>query len=110
MPQVSTYAYVIASVAVGLVLGWVLRQWRVQRAYGQAQDRVRTIVAKAEREAAELVKSAELQRREDMIQARHRFEQETEQARREQNRRQESIDQRETNLDAKVSFLDRKVG
>ncbi len=110
MPQVPTYAYVTASVAVGLVLGWFLQRLQAKRATGLARDRVRTIVAEAERETAELLKSAELERREEMIQTRQRFEQETEQVRREQSRRQESIDQREKNLDAKVSFLDRKEG
>jgi ribonuclease Y len=108
MLQLPIYGYVIASVAVGLIGGWVLHRLATRRAAGRAQGEAHDILAAAKRDANDLRKRVELEAREESITARQRFEEESERVRREQNRRQEAIDQRETNLTNKVSFLDRK--
>jgi ribonuclease Y len=108
MPQVPFYVYPIASGVIFFLLGWFLFKLHYTRQHGQARLTCERIVEDARKEAADLVKSAELEAKEEFYQARQRFEQETEGARREARLRQESLDKRENNLDKKVAFIDGK--
>ena len=108
MPLVPVYAYPIASAVVFFLLGWFLFRFRNIRQHGQAQLTCDRLVADAKKQAADLMKSAELEAKEEFYQARQRFELETEGTRREARQRQESLDKRENNLEKKVAFIDSK--
>lgn len=108
MPQIPVYVYPIASAIVFFLFGWFLFKFSYVRQHGQVRSTCDRLVEEARKEAADLVKSAELEAKEEFYQARQRFEQETEGARREARLRQESLDKRETNLDKKVAFIDGK--
>ncbi len=108
MPQVPVFVYPIASAIVFFLLGWFLFRFSYTRRHGQSQMTCDRMIQEAEKEAASILKSAELEAKEEFYQARQRFEQETESARREARLRQESLDKREANLDKKVAFIDAK--
>ena len=108
MPQIPVYIYPIASALVFFLLGWFFFRSHYTRQHGQAQLTCDRLVEDAKKQSSDLLKSAELEAKEEFYQARQRFEQETESARREARLRQESLDKRESNLDKKVSFIDTK--
>jgi ribonuclease Y len=108
MPQVPTYAYVIATAVVFFLLGWVLLRVRYERLHGQASQMRQRMLDDAEKEARSILKSAELEAKEEFYEARQKFEQETDTIRTDCRRRQETLDGREDNLTKKVAFIDQK--
>ena len=108
MPPVPAYAYAIASAIVFFLVGWHLQRRRNERLNGNAQAVRERIINEANREASTIRKSAEIDAKEEFYKARKDFQNETEHLRRENTRRQEALDQRETNLSKKVSFIDKK--
>lgn len=104
----STLLVAVASAVVFFGLGWYLTKLRFERQHGQAQLAGEKLIADAKREAANIVKGAELEAKEEFFQARQRFEDETESTRKESRRRQDALDQREDNLNRKVTFIDKK--
>ncbi len=108
MPQLPTYVYVAAAALVFFLLGWIVQKKRMEGLYGQTRDVKERAVKEAEREAADIRKSAELDAKEEYYSARHRFEAETEKVREENSRRQANLDQRESNLSKKVAYIDKK--
>ena len=108
MPQVSAYVYALAAAVVFFWLGWFAQRGLNTRRRGQARELRERLLKDARKEGADIVKTAEIDAKEEYFAARQRFEEETDQTRREQRRRQESLDQREQNLDKKVSFISHK--
>jgi len=108
MPQVSPYVYVAVAAVVSFLGGWLANRRRYEQLHGQARRLRERLVEDARREAADIVKAAELEAKEEIFEARQRFEAETEAARTESRRRLEILDQREENLDKKVAFIDQK--
>jgi len=108
MPQVPAYVIAIASAILFFCIGWLVNKQRSERADGRARDVRDKILQEAKREAKTIRKSAEIDAKEEFFKARREFADETEQLRRENGRRQETLDQRETNLNKKVSFIDKK--
>ncbi|MFH1843335.1 MAG: ribonuclease Y [bacterium] len=108
MPQVPAYVIATASAILFFCIGWLVNKYRGERADGRARDVREKILEEAKREAKTIRKSAEIDAKEEFFRARKEFADETEQLRRENNRRQETLDQRETNLNKKVSFIDKK--
>jgi ribonuclease Y len=108
MPQVPWYVYPIASAIVFFLLGWFVFKFRYVRKHGQAELTCDRIIQDARKEAGDIIKSAELEAKEEFFKARQQFEKETESGRREARLRQESLDKRENNLDKKVAFIDNK--
>jgi hypothetical protein len=106
MPQVPVLAYILTAV-VSFGAGWLAYRARVARLHAQARDIREHLLAEARKDAEELRKGAKLEAREEVLQARQRFESETEKSRREHTRRQEALDQRETALAQKAGFLDK---
>ena len=102
--------YLAASVAAAVfgVLGWVLARRRAERLHGQSVTECDRLLADAHREAASIVKAAELAAREETYRTRQRFEAETETVRRETRTRQEAFDRREDSLDRKAALVDQK--
>ena len=108
MPQVPWYVYPIASAIVFFLLGWYVFKFRYVRKLGQAELTCDRLIQDAQKEAGDILKSAELEAKEEFFKARQHFEKETETARRDARVRQESLDKRENNLDKKVAFIDGK--
>ncbi len=108
MPQVPAYVVGLAAAVICFWLGWVVQKHRNERLNGNARDVRDQILVEAQREAATIRKGAQIDAKEEFFRARQEFEQETDVQRRENGRRQELLDQRETNLTKKVSFIDKK--
>jgi len=108
MPQVPTYVYVIAAAVLFFLLGWVAFRIRYEKLHGQAGLQRKGLLEEARKEAAHHLKAAKLEAKEEIYQARTRFDQETDRIRTESQRRQETLDHREDNLNKKVAFIDQK--
>ncbi len=108
MSIISTYWDVMTAAVVFLLIGWLLTKYRFEKQLGQAKEARDRIIRDAEHKSADIIKSAELEAKEEYFQARQRFEQETEDTRKESRRRQDTLDQREDNLNRKVAFIDKK--
>jgi ribonucrease Y len=102
---------IIASVAAGIVfflVGWLTHKGRADRLTGDAKLRHDRIIEDANRESANIIKDAGLQAKDEVYQARKEFEKSTEETRQELNRRTAYLDQRDTNLNKKITFVDHK--
>jgi len=108
MPQIPTLAYVIAAAVVSFGLGWTIFRVRYEKLHGQARMLRENLVADAEKEARGIIKSADLEAKEEIYRARQHFDQETEKLRQETRRRQDNLDLRDDNLNKKVAFIDLK--
>jgi len=108
MSDLMPYWPVIAAAVVFYLAGWLLTKAGFEKKHGQAQLLHDRMLDDAKREAADIVKSAELEAKEEYFQARQRFDDETKATREESRRRQDTLDQREDNLNRKVSFIDKK--
>jgi ribonuclease Y len=108
MPQIPIVAYFLAVSAVAGGVGWLANRRRYEKIHGQSGQLRERLLAAAEKDARDVLKSAELQAKDEVYQARQRFEAETEKARSENRRRQELLDEREDNLNKKVALIDRK--
>ncbi len=108
MPQVPVYAYVIAAAVLFFLLGWISFKTRYEKLHGQASLLRQKMLDEARKEAADQLKTAKLEAKDEFYQARTRFDEETDGIRVESRRRQETLDQREDNLSKKVSFIDQK--
>lgn len=108
MPLVPMPVYIVVTAVVCFGAGWFVHRARIGRLRALAKDAGEQQLAQAQRDAEEIRKSAKLEAREEILQARQRFEAETEKARGENQRRQDALDQRETALAEKAGFLDKK--
>ncbi len=108
MPQVPTYVYVSAAAVVFFLAGWWAVRLGDRRRAATNRLLGDRILEDARREAADIVKSAELEAKEGFIAARESFAEETSEVRRDQRRRQEILEQREENLDKKLEFIGQK--
>jgi len=108
MSIIMSYWPVIAAAVVFFLAGWLLTKTSFEKKHGQAKDFHDRLIDDARREASDIVKSAELEAKEEYFQARQKFEEETETTRKENRRRHDALDQREDNLNRKVSFIDKK--
>jgi ribonucrease Y len=108
MSILSAYWDVITAAVVFFLIGWLLTKNRFEKQHGQAKETHNELIKYAEKKSAEIIKSAELEAKEEYFEARQRFEQETEDIRKESRRRQDALDQREDNLNRKVTFIDKK--
>ncbi len=108
MSILMSYWPVIAAAVVFFLAGWLLTKASFEKKHGQAQVMHDRLIDDAQKQATDTVKSAELEAKEEYFQARQRFDDETVSARKESRRRQDALDQREENLNRKVSFIDKK--
>ncbi len=108
MSSISTYGLVFAAAVVFFLVGWLLNKSRFEKQHGQSQLLHDRMIEDAQRESSSIVKSAELEAKEEFYQARQRFEDETKATRKENRRLHDALDQREENLNRKVSFIDKK--
>ena len=107
MPHLEAYVYAPAAVFL-FGLGWFLQNRFARIRLGRDLLAREQEVQLAHEEADRIVKGARIEAKEEFFAVRQRFEEETDQVRREGRRRQEQLDQREGNLDKKVAFIDQK--
>ena len=81
MPQVPAYVYVIAASVLFFLLGWFFFKLRNERLNGQAALVRKRLLDDARKEAGDILKTAQLEAKEEFIQARQRFDRETEKIR-----------------------------
>ena len=98
----------LAAGIVGAVLGYFIRYRIGQLAAGTSEQQARQALADARREADSIVKDGRIKIKEEQLAAREEFERSTDERRKELVALTERIAQRETNLDRKVSLLDKK--
>ncbi len=108
MPQFPAVVYGCIIAVVFFLLGWFIFKGRYEKQHGQASAQCDRLLDEARKEAAALVKSAQLEAKEEFFQARQKFEKDTERDRLESRRRQDALDLREDNLNKKVAFIDAK--
>ncbi len=73
MPQIPTFVTVIAAALVSFGLGWTFFRVRYEKLHGQARMLRENLVADAEKEARGIIKSAELEAKEELYRARQHF-------------------------------------
>lgn len=108
MAQLPVYLAAVVAAVLAYVAGWQVARRRGERLRGQSEAARDRLVSDARQEAAAVLKAAELAAREEAIQARSRFEAETDKVRRETRSRQETLDRREDALDKKAALVDQK--
>ncbi len=112
MPQIPTFVYVLGAAVLSFGLGWIVFRARAAKQDETQEAKALTasgkMIAEAEDKVRLILKDADHEAKDEAYKARHRFDQETEKLRTESRRRQDTLDQREDNLNKKVSFIDQK--
>ncbi len=107
VPTTAWLGLVVAAL-LGCAIGWLAHRWRISTQRTRAHHDRDVILAEARKEAADVAKAAKLEAREEVVQARQRFDTDTERVRHEHARRTEALDQRDTTLAEKAAFFDKK--
>jgi ribonuclease Y len=110
MPALTAWAVASAAVVLGALGGWLAHRARSARHHGQASYRREALLADAAREAEDIVKTARLEAKDELLRARQQAEQDAQELRRDLSRRHESLDNREESLNRKAEFLVEKEG
>ncbi|PJA75586.1 ribonuclease Y [bacterium CG_4_9_14_3_um_filter_65_15] len=108
MPQIPPYVLPAVAACIGGLAGWLFSRRRQESLHGSAAEHNERMLEDARREAQSLLKTAQLEAKEEFLRAHQQFEEETDRLRKESRRRQEALDMREDNLDKKVTFIDQK--
>lgn len=98
----------IGALAVGAGLGYVLRIIRARYQADTAESRASRSLSDAKRESDSVMKEADIHAKAVVLKAREDFASSTENRKKELAALEERINQRETNLDRKVSMIDKK--
>lgn len=100
--------WAVPAAVVGFAIGWLAHRVRVTRLHGVASDLRAKMLSEARHEAEDLVKTARLEAKDELLRAREAAEREAAERRHELTRRQATVDEREQGLNRKVEFLDQK--
>jgi ribonuclease Y len=98
----------IVLVAVGMATGFVARIILQSTSDRRRQLEATSAVETAERQAASLLKEAEIRSKELLLESRSKLEEETKEEKREMQKLEKRLSQRDENLDKKFENLDRK--
>jgi ribonuclease Y len=98
----------IALVAVGMAAGFVARIVLQSTSDRRRQFDATSAVETAERQAASLLKEAEIRSKELLLESRSKLEEETREEKREMQKLERRLSQRDENLDKKFDNLDKK--
>ncbi len=90
------------------IAGWFARRIVDRSKVMSAEELAEKIVREAQREAETQKKAAMLEAKDEWYKAKAKFEDETQQARTEIEKRERQIDKRESNLGSKVEFIEKK--
>ena len=94
---------------LALVLGFILHKWISERKIGDAASQAQRIVHEAEREAANRVKTAELEVKEAALKARSAFEEDTRQREGKIQQIEQRVLSKEEELARKLDQLERRL-
>jgi ribonuclease Y len=103
---VGTVAIALVAVAIGAVLGWLLRRLAVERSRGRIEDEATRLLASAEKEAAGIRREAELAGRQEAQRLLDEWAKEAEKRREEVERIEQRAVERDKLLDQKLELLD----
>ncbi len=104
----SPFFFPAVAAVVFFLLGWFIVKLQFETRYGKQKQASQDLVDRAEQQAKDIRKEAELEAKEEFYDARRKFEKETDKTRNESRSRQETLDLRESNLIKKVAFIDQK--
>lgn len=99
--------YVFTGIA-GLGAGYLIRHLLGNLKVDAVEHKAKQLIADAKRDASTMRKDVEIKAKEDALKAREKFEKSTESRRKEIAVLEERFSQRESNLDRKVSMIDKK--
>jgi ribonuclease Y len=94
---------------LALVLGFILHKWISERKIGDASSQAQRIIHEAERDAANRMKTAELEVKETALKARTAFEEETRQREGKLQQIEQRVLSREEELARKLEQLERRL-
>jgi ribonucrease Y len=103
-----TYVLFAGLLVVGFALGWFLLNLINKKNGEAAGQKAGRLINDAELESENIIKTAKLEAKDEHYKSRKLFENETEKTRDEQSKRTAVLDQRESNLHKKVTFVDHK--
>ncbi|NQT46536.1 MAG: DUF3552 domain-containing protein, partial [Candidatus Omnitrophica bacterium] len=106
--SVTTLLYLVLTGATCFVLGFFLRKLFSGKQLKEAEDRSKTILEQAKKDAGNRRKEAELEAKDLLFRTKGEFEKETKERRQELMGLERRLVQREENLDRKVDILERK--
>ncbi len=98
----------ILALAIGLVLGFVIRIFTQASLDRSRQRDAESIVDSARRESESFLKEAEIKAKELLLESRTKFEEETREEKRDLQKLEKRLQQRDENLDKKFESLDKK--
>jgi ribonuclease Y len=93
---------------VGVGLGYLIRVLMGRQAVNSMEVKAKQVLAEAEREVQALRKETDIQAKAEVLKAREEFERSTKARRAELTALEERMAQKETNLERKVSMIDKK--
>ena len=94
--------------ALAFIAGYLLSKKQVAKAFEDAEDDSKSIIAEAKQEADRLVKEAVKEAKDDARKRRQSFEEESKKRRSENQKLENKIKQKEQSLDKKLSILEGK--
>ncbi|WP_321365562.1 ribonuclease Y [uncultured Desulfuromusa sp.] len=106
--DILTIIFVLAALAVGIILGMVLRRKLSESTVNNARVEAEKLVDDAKKEADALRKEATIQAKDAVLQAKTDWEQEARQLRREIQSQENRLQQKEENLERKQDHIDQR--
>jgi ribonucrease Y len=106
--DIITIIFILAALAVGVLLGMVLRRKLSESTVNNARVEAEKLVSDAEKEADALRKEATIQAKDAVLQAKTDWEQEARQLRREIQVQENRLQQKEENLERKQDHIEKK--
>ena len=106
--EIITIIFVLAALAVGVLLGMVLRRKLSESTVNNARIESEKLVSDAEKEADTLRKEAIIQAKDVVLQAKTDWEKEARQLRREMQSQENRLQQKEENLERKQDQIEKK--
>jgi ribonucrease Y len=106
--DIITIIFILAALAVGVLLGMILRRKLSESTVNNARVEAEKLVSDAEKEADTLRKEATIQAKDAVLQAKTDWEQEARQLRREIQVQENRLQQKEENLERKQDHIEKK--
>ncbi|MEI7640134.1 MAG: ribonuclease Y [bacterium] len=106
--MILTIVYVVAALAIGLSLGFLLRRLIVEQQITSSKSYAVQIIESAKKEATSMKKEAELENRDKVLKTQAEFDAKSKEERQELQNLEKRFRQKEENIDKKMDSLDKK--
>ena len=103
-----TIVVAVICLAVGLLIGYVLRKGVGEKAIGSAETKAKNIILDAENQAKTIKKEIAVEAKEDAIKYKNEAEKEIKERRNELNKSEKRLNQKEETIDKKLENIERK--